>query len=49
MGKLDPNTLIGILRGKIGNLVFSESKQGKVTVRHRPIPEFESIIFNWRL
>ena len=37
MGKLDPNNLIGILQGKIGDLVFAEGRDGKVTVRHRPV------------
>jgi hypothetical protein len=39
MGKLDPNHLIGILQGKIGDLVFAEGRDGKVTVRHRPVQE----------
>jgi hypothetical protein len=36
MGKLDPNSVIGILRGKIGDLVFAETTAGKVIVRHKP-------------
>ena len=37
MGMLDPNTLIGILSGKLGDLVFSRLANGKVVVRRRPV------------
>jgi hypothetical protein len=37
MAMLDPNTVIGILQGKIGDLVFVRAKNGKVIVRHRPV------------
>ena len=37
MATLDPNTLIGILQGKLGNLVFVRTKEGKIIVRHRPV------------
>jgi hypothetical protein len=37
MAMLDPNTVIGILQGKIGDLVFVRTKNGKVIVRHRPV------------
>jgi hypothetical protein len=37
MATLTPNTLIGVIHGKIGNLVFVRRKDGKVFVRHRPI------------
>jgi hypothetical protein len=37
MAMLDPNTVIGILQGKIGDLVFVRTKDGKVIVRHRPV------------
>ena len=36
MGMLDPNTLIGILNGKLGNLVFACYPNGKIVVRRRP-------------
>ena len=36
MGMLDPNALIGFLKGKFGNLVFAQTKDGRVIVRHRP-------------
>ena len=36
MGMLDPNTLIGILNGKLGNLVFARYPNGKIVVRRRP-------------
>jgi hypothetical protein len=39
MAKLDPNTVIGILQGKLGNLVFVRMKNGEVTVRQRPVRE----------
>ena len=37
MAKLDPNTLIGILRGKLGDLVFVLAKDGTVIVKRRPV------------
>ena len=37
MAMLDPNTVIGILQGKIGDLVFVRTKDGRVIVRHRPV------------
>jgi len=37
MAILDPNTLIGIIQGKLGNLVFVRAKDGKVTVRRCPV------------
>ena len=37
MAILDPNTLIGIIQGKIGDLVFVRTKDGKVIVRRRPV------------
>jgi hypothetical protein len=37
MATLTPNTLIGVIHGKIGNLVFVRRKNGKVFVRHRPV------------
>jgi hypothetical protein len=37
MAKLDPNTIIGILQGKLGNLVFSRMKNGQVNVRRKPV------------
>jgi hypothetical protein len=37
MAMLDPNTVIGILQGKIGDLVFVRAKTGKVIVRHWPV------------
>jgi hypothetical protein len=36
MGKLDPNTLIGIINGRIGDLVFARTSDGTVIVRPRP-------------
>ena len=36
MAKLDPNTVVGILRGKLGNLVFVPAADGSVIVKHRP-------------
>jgi hypothetical protein len=39
MGKLDPNTIIGIVQGKLGDLVFVRMKNGKVYVRHTPVRE----------
>jgi len=37
MATLTPNSLIGILHGKLGDLVLVRSKDGRVWVRHRPI------------
>jgi hypothetical protein len=37
MAMLDPNTVIGILQGKIGDLVFVRTKHGRVIVRQRPV------------
>lgn len=39
MGKLDPNTVVGVLRGKLGDLVFVPATDGTVIVRHRPSRE----------
>ena len=36
MAFLDPNTVIGILESKLGDLVFVRTRSGKVIVRHRP-------------
>jgi hypothetical protein len=41
MGKLDPNSLIGLLRGKLGDLVFVPTKDGAVIVKHRPVRNAE--------
>jgi hypothetical protein len=41
MALLDPNTLIGIIQGKIGNLVFVRTKEGRVIVRHPPVRKGE--------
>jgi hypothetical protein len=41
MAKLNPNTLIGILRGKLGDLVFVPGKDGTVIVKHRPVRRAE--------
>jgi hypothetical protein len=41
MAKLDPNTIIGILQGKLGNLVFSRLKNGQIVVRRRPVRSAE--------
>ncbi len=37
MATLDPNTLIGILRGHLGDLVFVPARDGTVIVKHRPV------------
>jgi hypothetical protein len=39
MAKLDPNTIIGILRGKIADLVFVRNADGTVHTRHTPVRE----------
>jgi hypothetical protein len=44
MGMLDPNTLIGIIEGKVGNLVFVRTKDGRVIVRGRPVRQTESTL-----
>ena len=41
MAMLDPNTVIGILQGKVGDLVFVRTKDGRVIVRHRPVRKAE--------
>jgi hypothetical protein len=41
MGKLTPNTVIGILRGKLGDLVFVPARDGTVIVKHRPVRKAE--------
>ena len=38
MAFLDPNTVIGILEGKLGDLVFVRAQNGKIIVRQRPEP-----------
>ena len=42
MALLDPNTLIGIINGKLGNLVFARTKDGRIIVRHRPVRTAEA-------
>ena len=37
MAHLDANTLIGILQGRLGDIVFAKTKDGRVIVRHRPM------------
>ena len=37
MSKLDPNTIIGILQGKLGDLVFVRQPNGTITVRRPPV------------
>ena len=37
MAKLDPNTVIGMLQGKLGNLVFSRLRSGVIAVRRKPV------------
>src|ERR1041384_526498 len=37
MGMFDPNALVGIINGKIGNLVFARTKDGRVIVRQAPV------------
>jgi hypothetical protein len=39
MSKLNPNTVIGIVQGKLGDLVFVRMKNGQVYVRHTPVRE----------
>jgi hypothetical protein len=41
MATLDPNTVIGLVHGKIGDLVFVQTRDGKIIVRHRPVREAE--------
>jgi hypothetical protein len=41
MGKLTPNAVIGILRGKLGDLVFVPAADGTVIVKHRPVRKAE--------
>ena len=37
MGMLDPNQVIGILHGSVGDMVFVRMRNGKVYVRHMPL------------
>ena len=37
MAHLDANTLIGILQGRLGDIVFAKTDCGRVMVRHRPL------------
>ena len=37
MGKLDPNSIIGILQGKLADLVFARMPNGTISVRHTPV------------
>jgi len=37
MAKLDPNSLVGQLRGKVGDLVFVPATDGTVIVKHAPV------------
>ena len=37
MGMLEPNTIIGIFNGKVGNLVLARMPDGRVIVRRRPV------------
>jgi len=37
MAQLDANTLIGILQGRLGDIVFAKTDCGRVMVRHRPL------------
>ena len=37
MALLDPNTLVGILHGKLGNLVVARMKDGRIVVRRPPV------------
>ena len=39
MAKLDPNTIVGIIHGKLGDLVFVRAKDGTIIVRPRPAPK----------
>ena len=39
MGMLEPNTIVGILNGKVGNLVLVRMPDGRVVVRRRPVRE----------
>ena len=41
MSKLNPNTIIGILQGKLGDLVFVRQKSGAVFVRRPPVRQAE--------
>ena len=36
MGMLTPNSLVGLLHGRFGDLVFVRGKDGRIWVRHRP-------------
>jgi len=37
MAHLDANTLIGILQGRLGDIVFAKTKCGRDMIRHRPL------------
>ena len=37
MGMLTPNPVIGFLNGKVGDLVFVHTKDGRIRVQHRPV------------
>ena len=39
MAKLDPNNIIGVLHGKISDLVFARLKNGGIYVRRVPVRE----------
>ena len=37
MGMLTFNPVIGFLNGKVGDLVFVHTKDGRIRVQHRPV------------
>ena len=37
MAMLKPNPLIGLIEGTVGDLVFAQTKDGRVRVQHRPV------------
>ena len=37
MGMLEPNTIVGIFNGKVGNLVLARMPDGRVIVRRPPV------------
>jgi hypothetical protein len=39
MGKVNPNNAVGIIEGRVGDLIFVKYADGRMIVRHRPVRE----------
>ena len=37
MGKVNPNNAVGIIEGRVGDLIFVRCGDGRIIVRHRPV------------